>query len=309
MRICKNCGARLAAATPGSIVRCEFCGAEEQIPLPVSAFGGGFHPPVRPAPQVNTGPMVAVGIIVALVAIGGVVAGFVSQRKAEEQARVEALQQPDMPNIDQLMKEAQQPKAPKVNLSNIATIPTQGWETLDAPGMVGPLDAFDVVANYTWAQKVGLAWKPDAVVMRIDVDRVGRDGLVNLKATPDASVEYRLFSPKCRKDYEDSTATVDPHFQCELDIEIKSESGVIVPTVLKTGDQLFVLKYDTEMKSPACTLPQVMAKLDKAGKLPQKPVFNAWADQVSNRPRWVIDQIISGQDTIGYVNGTTCAIE
>ncbi len=306
MRICKNCGATIASATPGSIVRCEFCGVDEQIPLPVSQFGGGGayqHPQIvvaRPSAAAMVIPFAIVGVVMAM----GVGFGVYNSMRMQQAASEVTISQ----NIAEM--ERQQPTAPKVTLANIATIPTQGWETLDAPGMVGTLDAFDVVANYSWAQKVGLAWKPDAAIMRIDVDRVGRDGLVNLKATPDASVEYRIFSPKCRKDYEDTTATVDPHFQCELDIQIKNESGVIVPTVLKTGDQLFTLKYDKEMKSPVCTLQQVMQKLDKAKKLPQKPVFNAWADQMDDgSSRWVIDQIISGQDTIGYVNGTTCALE
>ncbi len=316
MRICKNCGASLAAANPGSNVRCEFCGVNEQTPWPVSQFGGGaaFHPMPVQSPRANPA-MIILPIALVFIMLGaGFGVAFLSQRKAQEQSREEAhalgMDDPVTPDFGQMMKESQEPKGPKINLANIATAPTRGWETLDAPGMVGLLDAFDVVANYSWAQKVGLAWKPDAVIMRIDVDRVGRDGLVNLKSTPDASVQYRIFSPKCRKDYEDTTATVDPHFQCELDIEIKSASGVIVPTVLKTGDQLFVLKYDKEMKSPVCTLQQVMQKLDKAKKLPQKPVFNAWADQMDDgSSRWVINQIISGQDTVGYVNGNTCAIE
>lgn len=312
MRVCKNCGAKLQAATPGSIVRCPFCGVEELIPLAVTPFGGGgspyAHPPVvvRPSTGAMVLPFVMVGVIMAIGIGVGLFSTMRAQQRAAELSTPPAI---DTPNIDQLMKEAQQPKPPQVNLSNIATAPFQGWETIDAPGMIGPLDAFDAVANYTWAQKIVLAWKPDGVIMRIDVDRVGRDGLVNLKSTPDASVMYRAFSPKCRQDYTDSTAVVDPKLACELYIQIKSESGVVAPTALKTGDQLFALKYDTAMKSPVCTLQQVFQKLDKAGKLPQKPVFNASVYDVSGRARWSIDQIISGADTVGYVNATTCAIE
>jgi hypothetical protein len=84
--------------------------------------------------------------------------------------------------------------------------------------------------------------------------------------------------------------------------------------VLKTGDQLFAVKDDREIKSPVCTLTQAFGKLEKAGKLPNKPLFNANLYDVSFqstklKPRWNFDQIITGMDTVGYVNADTCTVE
>jgi hypothetical protein len=206
------------------------------------------------------------------------------------------------------------PRAPptKLSLASLATTPLTTSQTLDAPDYKGSFDSFDAIANYEWAKRIGTAWKADALMQRISVSRVGKDGLVNLEATMDASVGYELFSPKCIKDYKESTAVVDAKMQCQLAVWIeKKGDGVVVQAMTRDYD-LHMIKDTHELKSPVCTLTRAFQVLDKAGRVPEQPVFNAMLFTKFGRnaqPVWNIGQIAHGAPGVGWVNPRTCAIE
>lgn len=195
--------------------------------------------------------------------------------------------------------------------ATLATTPVQGWQELDAPGMVGRYESFDVVANISWARGIAAAWKPDAVLYRLSASRVAKDGTANLVMTPDASAEYRFSSPKCVTDYKKSTALIDPRSECDLFLMIKSrdhEVRVEVTTASAPGGE------QSLEGEPSCSLAAAFAALDAAGKLPARPVYDVdlhtWSVDLEGRrhPAWIFSTIISGQAHIPVVDPTSCAV-
>ncbi len=201
------------------------------------------------------------------------------------------------------------PAKPKLTIANIATTPFS-YDPIDAPGMIGSFDRFDPIVNLEWVRSIGRAWRADAVFYRLDIDRVARDGLIDVKNIPNAQAMYRFVSPKCASDKAASTAVVVSKVRCGLNILVMRQEGSAAPEVIADavdGDA----SNPPELPSPACTLAKAFAAVDKAGKLPAKPVFNVWILGATNRargtgPEWIIGDIQGA--SIARVDATSCVL-
>lgn len=322
---CQNCGANMRLGPPGSIQRCEFCGAESRAPepnVPIMPFGGGpplaFVPPPPPVRRLSpVFVLVPVGLAVGLVALG-VVSAVNEQRKSEERARIaqaQAMQQANdaVSQAQSAMAQAgmaagaaagKPPPAPKVrSLDELGTAEFQGWEPLAAPGMTGTLDAFDAIANLAWAADIGRHWSPDARIHRIDFDRVDKSGVLALVAIPDAKATYRYVSPTRTKAWNDSVAVTAPDVETEMMVSVTAE-GV---RAIKLKARPYA-ENEPEIKPPSCTLAQAFAALEKAKKLPEKPVFNGYLlDSGGMGPRYLMSTI-NGTGSMPSVDAKSCAL-
>jgi hypothetical protein len=196
---------------------------------------------------------------------------------------------------------------PKLTLATLATTPFS-YEPIDAPGMLGDFTSFDPIANYEWARSIGRAWKADAVLYRLDVDKVAKDGTVDVKNVPRAEAMYRFYSPACLKERNASTSVVVPTTKCGLYVQVQMEDGG--PTALVNsvdGDS----SSPAQLASPVCTLSKALSALASAGKLPQRPVYDVSLFVSSVRAHgasaeWVISDIQNL--TTGSVDATSCAV-
>ncbi len=311
---CWNCGAPLPAATAGPVEHCTFCGAEtriEEAPPKVEtappALPEAPRPPLpSPVPSGDVPSSASSwpsrGSIVAFVAapivLAFVIAGIASARGSCGSSSSGG-------------SSSAAPSKPKLDLGNLATAPFEfGWNRLDPPPIVGSYASFDPEANIGWAKRIGAAWKPDTVLYRMMAKPVSKVGTVNIVVTPDSSVEYRLVSPKCVEGYKSSTAVVDPKTTCELFIEVKAVEGAPVVEVLPLTTQ----SVEQELRDPVCTMTQAFAALEKAGKLPPRPVYDAdvyaaFGDSTRGySAKWVISTVIHGQADIPVVDATTCKV-
>ncbi len=245
---CPNCGADVSRAPPGVGRRCEFCGAELPVaPIPITPFGGG-PPAFVPPPPTPTSPIfVVVPILLVLVLVfGGGALAFVQERRAKRQAEEEQARAMQQANeaAAQAMREADlaqslaasaetaagmhptAPTGPKVyGLDELRTSEFRGMQPIDAPGMVGTLDAFDPGANATWANDVARHWAADARLVLVEVDHVSRTGLVHAKTSMGAKVTYRFVSPVQAAKWRAAKGAVAPDVETELALEV-SKDGV-----------------------------------------------------------------------------------
>jgi ribosomal protein L40E len=295
--LCPRCGAPLPIAAPGAVERCRFCATESRLePAPIAAPPPA--PPATPdmpaAPAQNTGigcnAIVALGgVAIGLFAIGAAIVGSCKSASSSDSAAA-------APTATQAPK-------PKVTLANLATTPIDQWQEIDAPGMVGRYEAFDAVANMEWAKRIGAAWKADTILWMMNVRDVGKDGMVNLAVTPGASVTYYLVSPKCLTDYKNSTALVDPKTLCGIMVLLDAQTGT--PGVRFGGEGVGI---SPALQDPTCTMTQAFAALEKEGKLPPRPVYNAMLGGSGSRRVWMFQTVISGQATIPVVDADTCKV-
>jgi hypothetical protein len=74
------------------------------------------------------------------------------------------------------------------------------WRAIIAPGMVGTYEAFDVASNYDWASRIATSWSGGAVLTRVLVSRIARDGTVNVSqpfrgGSTQSGVDYIFTAP------------------------------------------------------------------------------------------------------------------
>jgi len=285
-RKCPHCGAPAAVATSGSSDRCSFCGAETYEP-------GSLHTALttRAGLMSWSTPVILIAIAVGLMAAAR---GLWDSSSSTPAPAVAAVATADKP---------------KLTLAGLATTPLNRWQQLDAPGMIGRYESFDVVANLEWARSIAAAWKPDASLYRVEVSRVAKDGTANLVATPDASAQYRFTSPKCIADYKNSTALVDPKSQCDLFLNIKSRDNAVLLEVTTSSSSV-----EHALEDPVCTLAKAFAALEAADKLPPRPVYDVdmhtWSVDVQGKlhPAWIFSTVIPGQAHIPTVDPTSCVV-
>lgn len=193
-----------------------------------------------------------------------------------------------------------------LELSELSTAEFQGWEPLNAPGMVGTLDAFDVIANIPWAVKIAQAWVGDARLNRVDYGRVEKSGQVNLRTIPDATSGYRFISPSRSKEYLNSAALVDPKTVTEFEIQLDKD-GI---KLLELSSKPMHDEVEPAVLPPACTLGQALAALEKAGKLPARPVFSGYLVNTYDGKRSLYYvTTLTGSPNIPLVNATSCKVE
>jgi hypothetical protein len=300
MTACPNCGAPLPPVAPGQIERCTFCGLlERQPPAPTPVAQAPAWPPIPfegapvPPPPRSAAPVVVVGAAIALVVI---LAVFLLLGLHPKQPSSSASLSSGIPAMPGPVTQAPKPTvtAPSsLTLATLSTLSSSSGVLLEAPGMVGPLSPFDVVANYDWVTTIGSAWKPDAVLYRLEVSQIARDGTVNLgTGAYGFVVSYQFVAPSCR---------------CQLYVDLEAAGDtphVKVRTMAASGD-------DPAIKKPTCTLQKAFAALAKAGMPHITPTYSA-VMLTNTHTVWVVSFFASMSPTRGgegVVNAATCAVE
>ncbi len=302
---CQSCGAALPVVPPGSVLRCAFCGIEQRVGTAPRLQQWGPPPPQVGFPQ---GTPVKVSPLLYVLPFGlmlvGVGFSLLMSRRAQDQAEaasVEAVSQAGMA----AGATGATPAKHVLELSDLSTARFQGWEPLNAPGMVGTLDAFDVIANIPWAVRVAQSWVSDARLDRVDFGRVEKSGQVNLRTIPDANSGYRFVSPSRSKEYLNSAALVDPKTITEFEIQVDKDGVKVIELSSKPMHD----EVDPAVAPPACTLGQALAALDKAGKLPARPVYTGYLIASDAKRTLYFVNTLTGSPSIPIVNAATCKVE
>ncbi len=191
---CPNCGAPLESAPTDAVVECRFCGTR---------LGGAARPAtqkvvvdLRGLDSVGRGlrrvaPFaLAVPLVFALVGLGIAGVGvFIAWKTTHGFAR----------GVRSAVAGAARTEA--MTLATLATLDARGRRPLSLAAPPAGYAAFDAVANLPWALNVAQAWRRDATLDRIDVDRLRPDGTVNAADDGDAEVMYRFVSPSRIEEY------------------------------------------------------------------------------------------------------------
>ncbi len=258
---------------------------------------------------------------VAAVAVAAVVVGCT---RSEQHATPQAAET-SAPSTTPPAPPAPSPTA--LTLADLATVATLYPQPIDAPGMIGGYESFDVVANLDWAKRVGAAWRPDAVLWTVDAQPCSKEGTVDLATVPDAWVAYRFASFKCAQEFhagpENPRSTPQIHQSCRLNVELSRRKGAPQVTVKTEG--LSPGLRAGELQTPSCTLHQAVDALVKAGKISVRPDYAVSLEAVSLDHRnfdgggppktssgtWVVSSEWTGlvRNNDERVDAATCAIK
>jgi hypothetical protein len=302
MNVCPNCGAPLPVAAPGEVEHCTFCGVEEREPVAAPPAPQPPPPPPRrvipdagPAPElaparpsIGAGPLLVLGAIA--IGIIGVAVAMETLTSPHPSAPVTV---PPIPASPPMPTKPTATTPSVFTLANLGTLPSSAPAfVLDAPGMTGPLESFDVVANYDWITSIGAAWKPDAMLHRFEVRKVEKDGTVNIgKGATGYVVSYQSAAASCG---------------CQLTVDLKAGDTPVVEV-----RRMAVSSIEPAIQKPACTLQKAFAALLKAGMPRASPSYTA-AMLVNPHTVWVLSYFVSmspARGGEGVVNAATCAVE
>lgn len=196
--LCKGCGAPLPETDDLQLqVTCRFCGVvneRSQAGVPLSHVEIVVDASGPRARNAST----AVGRVVAIVvlAIGGSLAWTVWM--ARTTARTVNVAVSDATNtaatLARLASEAANAKKPLGKADLFPLDGKGGWRTVSVDPPPGGWSRVDPVAAIAWARDIARPWAPDAVLYRVDVKKVGEDGLIDL-TSDDAELGFRWVSP------------------------------------------------------------------------------------------------------------------
>jgi hypothetical protein len=110
----------------------------------------------------------------------------------------------------------------------------EGWITLGAAPPAGGLGAFDAVTALPWAVAIAQGWAPDAMIERIDVDRLRPDGTVNVADDAEAEVEYRFLSPARVADYK-RRAELSSRAEAQAELFLKLAGGRVTALAVRSA--------------------------------------------------------------------------
>lgn len=160
--------------------------------------------------------------------------------------------------------------ATKAKVAPAALDPAKGWQVLDCAPPPGGAARLDAVAAIPWALALATAWRPDARLERVDVDRLRPDGLVDAQGDPGASVMFRFLSPALLEEQRRQADLGRSDVKAGLFVEVKGGEARGLPTTAHTrGEGL--------PPAPASLpLAQVLQGLERAGKLPAKPYYRGY---------------------------------
>lgn len=196
-RRCAGCGGPLPTTPPQTRqLACPFCGIVNELAPPAQ--------PVAPPVTIHLDVGQAAGhaarfgrtllwIVLAIVVIvAGAVAivvrsaiGPASEAVREARRAVEqAVQPPTAPA-----------RARSYTPEQLRDAGDTGWLPLSVAAPPTGWKAFEPVAGLEWALAIARGWQRDALLTRIDVDRVTPEGIVDLAAGPDNTAGYRFVSP------------------------------------------------------------------------------------------------------------------
>ncbi|CAN5279588.1 hypothetical protein BH09MYX1_BH09MYX1_03000 [soil metagenome] len=288
-RVCSRCGAPLPASA-AAFQRCEFCGVENErdappnVPAqapprmapnpyaPMVPFAPRFVPsPTSPAS--SAAPVIAMMALAGLVAAGGAAFALMARQDSSMSVMVTppAIAVPAIPVIPTIPTDP----AP-VPVADLHTTPLS-WMTqvkIDAPGRVGTLDSFDALANWDWAQSIGMAWWSDAKPYGLTVDPIEKDGTIDLTGpfagSVAPSVDWHFVSQACLADQKKRAETEanNTGSSCSLSLHITGKDvqvGLDLSSVDEGGRAHPITR-------PACSIADVFTYLD-AHKLTARPNY------------------------------------
>ena len=272
--ICSNCGAKLSAGDVGSVLRCEYCGTENRIEP--NAPAPQPPPPPAPAPIIPTprdeampGVPATKGTPMGCFVVAGVVAAFI--------AFIVVLN----------VRHRQSSGLATLTPSELHTAALR-WNAdtpLDAPPPATSLARFDPLANIDWAGNVGRAWWPDAALVQIAVDPIGKDGLIDL-TKKGVSVEYDFYSAQCMADYMKRVETTPgvEETTCHFVLALTNDAITVTLALIGPGHDLQTIEH------PPCTISQVFTRLAADGKLPPRPTYSIKVHGHPKKVEWTVSQ-------------------
>lgn len=270
-RQCQRCGAPLPEAAVHESVTCEFCGMAYD---PTSAFKPSVH--VKLA--AGTGKRLLLIILGALfIPILGVIAvtcavAFTTMTAARRARPSRGVPAPrTSPALPGRMTKPVRPSE---------LDPARGWQALDVAPPPGGAGSLDAVAAIPWALSLAQAWRQDARLERVDVDKLRPDGLVNARDDAAASVMYRFLSPALIEEQRRQADLGKSDVKAGLFIEVKQgEVRALVTSAQPRGEALPPHPASLPLKG-------VLDGIERTGKLPAKPFYSGYLIHLE-REGWV----------------------
>jgi hypothetical protein len=196
--LCKGCGAPLPGTDDLQLqVTCRFCGVvneRTQAGVPLTHVEIQVHPEHGTAG--GAGKAVAAIVIVVVLVIVGSVAWTVSSTISTARSVATAVGVATS-EAGALARRGANNTGAKALLdrSELSSLGgNTGWRLVKVDAPPGGWSRVDPVAAAAWARDIAQPWSPDALLYRIDVKKVGDDGLVDL-TSEDAEVGFRWVSP------------------------------------------------------------------------------------------------------------------
>jgi hypothetical protein len=314
---CSGCGANLPAANPGSIVRCEYCGAQIQIGpgsltrliqavqaqqqlqqdprvLAAMAAGAGVHKASRMMVYVIVGVSLVATVVPAII-----IATTVMRATRAAQATMPSAPPPSPPPPPPPVVE---PPAPRLlRPADLAALPPRAFAAIDTTGMIGTLDKFDPIANAPWAQWIASAWSPDAQLEGLHLRGVRIDGTLDATGESEkGQADYRFISKARRTQYAEVRTVSDQEIPASLRIFF-AEGQVKVMVLVESTEW----PVKGEAYVPTCPLADVVLKLRKEGMV-QRPRWDF--NMTQRRAGWAWRPDLNDPGTSAEVDATSCKV-
>lgn len=189
-RRCAGCGGPLPQTPPSQRqIACPFCGIVNDLTHAPEPQQVTINVDVGDVGKVaaSIGRKIKLAVIIGVFIAAGVVAwGLLQAVKPARQAIATFTE--EAKKID----ERNRPIEP-VELAKVSE--RGGWREIKAPAPASAWNAFDPVANISWATAIARAWQPDARLERIDVSRASLAGTLDLEGEGENLAGYRFLSP------------------------------------------------------------------------------------------------------------------
>ncbi len=297
---CSRCGAPLELEVGQSIVRCEFCGAENEVgrsspfapPPPPAIYPlqpGAFLPARAPGNPAIVG--VAVVLVMFVLAIAGAVM-FLLVGRPTSSVPVAVTATPPKPVSPPTLRPPPTPRLMPLSAIHDIQIGIMDTPEVDVPGRIGADKSFDPVANWDWMQSIANAWWDDAKPFELHADPLATDGTADLTGQP--NVDMTFVSKKCRAavSARAQTATTSRDSSCTLRVAPK-------PAWVELAIESIAADFNAASASrpigkPRCTLGQAFTALDKQGRLTKRPRYSV---RYENNVFGSFFRISNGQNT------------
>ncbi len=201
---------------------CEFCDAEllRQKALELGATYTRPTPPIAVTPSPPTRamrpilPIIMLAITFAIVGIGVAAATLFSSESTLPEAERPSSPTPQVAPVPTLEKPLRELQTHELILG----------ATVKAASL--PEGEFDVVDALPWSKDLAKEWRSDAVLTRVTVEQVSREGLLQLQRGSTNEITYEFKSAAC-------TLT-----QCWLRLQVRDDGTVFVRTVTSGSSPL-----------------------------------------------------------------------
>lgn len=275
VRACSRCGAPLDRQPGMTMLRCQFCGAENDIGAPPSPLAHFPADPYRPAPPIQTDESQAqrvgaiVGVVIAIVTVAIVLplVAF-SSRSTTTTTTVRA-----------------RPTA------TVAPIPTTPAEThfaladihdiqlgfaqdakVDAPGRSGTATAFEPIANWDWMLSIAHAWWDDALPFELSADPLATDGTADISG-PSPSTYMTFVSKKCRAAIQKRAETAATSHDSSCTLRVQPHADWVELSIESIAADFNSATAARPITKPPCTFGQALAALSAQKRLTVRPRY------------------------------------